>query len=544
MKTFTLGIFLLMISCLNLAADINKDTIKVRLSNPRDAVMMHYKYLQEDSYFPEISAKALFLEGQDRKKGKSLALKLKKIFDGRALLIVYSGLSSDPNYIDSTSGRSVFYPFNNHKDIYLEKIGKKWKYSKETVSGIPETYKKLYPFDLQIYVENFPEFFRYQVFFGLEFWHLLSLIILAIAGYLLRQLIRFVVRFILILIFSKTRYKDFLDKHLRPTARTISSITALIIIFQFVPVLQLPIEVHVVADVSYKLIFAILIIVLSFRITDYLHDRLIDVYTNKNNKLRVNLLPFFRTVLKTVVVIIGILGILINLGFDIWPWLAGLSIGGLAIALAAQETIRNIFGSVTIFADRPFDVGDWIIYENFEGTVEEIGIRSTTIRTFNNSIITVPNGKLMDVTIDNMGKREFRRYETYLDMVYNTPVNVIDAYIKGIKRIIENHPDTRKDLYYVYFFGLAASSIQIYVRLWLKVVDFDLELKARHEILQQILELGRTLGVEFAYPTQTLHVEEFPEKKGIRTDLTVRDEELNEKMESFFSNSKKNDDYA
>ncbi len=249
------------------------------------------------------------------------------------------------------------------------------------------------------------------------------------------------------------------------------------------------------------------------------------------------MIPFFRTMFKTLLVIIGILFIIVSLGFDIWPWMAGLSIGGLAVALAAQETIKNIFGSITILADRPFDVGYWIIYDNFEGTVEEIGIRSTTIRTFSDSLLTVPNGKLMDVTIDNMGLRKYRRFQTYLDIIYGTPVELLEAYVQGLEKLVQKHDFTRKDVHYIYISGLASSSIQIFIRIWLTSKTWKDELRDRHIFIKDMLELARSLGIEFAFPTQSLFIEHFPgAQAGNKSIERPTQEEIDAKVNEFFKN--------
>ena len=118
--------------------------------------------------------------------------------------------------------------------------------------------------------------------------------------------------------------------------------------------------------------------------------------------------------MKIVLVVIGMIMILQSFGFSAVGIISGMGIGGIAIALAAQNTIANLFGSVTVLMDRPFVIGDWIVTNNIEGEVEVVGLRSTRIRTFYNSLVTVPNNVLTTAIIDNMGRRHFRRYKTML----------------------------------------------------------------------------------------------------------------------------------
>ncbi|MDH5610267.1 MAG: mechanosensitive ion channel family protein, partial [Cyclobacteriaceae bacterium] len=192
------------------------------------------------------------------------------------------------------------------------------------------------------------------------------------------------------------------------------------------------------------------------------------------------------------------------------PLLTGLSIGGLAFALAAQDTIKNFFGSLMIFIDKPFQIGDWITSGDIDGTVEEVGFRSSRVRTFRNSVMYVPNGKMADSLIDNHGLRQYRRFFTQIAITYDTPPELIDGFVEGLRKIVLSHPDTRKDYYNVFLNDLGPSSLNIMFYIFFEVPDWTAELKARHEVLLEIIRFAKQLGVHFAFPTQTLHVENFP----------------------------------
>jgi MscS family membrane protein len=225
------------------------------------------------------------------------------------------------------------------------------------------------------------------------------------------------------------------------------------------------------------------------------------------------LVPLIRKTLKALVVIIGTLFVLKEgLEVDIVPFLTGLSIGGLAFALAAQDTIKNFFGSIMIFIDKPFQVGDWITSGDVDGTVEEVGFRSTRVRTFRNSVMYIPNGKIADATIDNHGLRQYRRFYTTLTVTYDTPPQLMEIFVEGLRKIVESHPDTRKDGYHIYFNNLSSYSQDIMFYIFFEVPNWAEELRCRHEILVSIVKLANNLGVRFAFPTQTLHMEDFPGK--------------------------------
>ncbi len=186
---------------------------------------------------------------------------------------------------------------------------------------------------------------------------------------------------------------------------------------------------------------------------------------------------------------------------------AGLGIGGLALALAAKDTAANLFGSLTIFVDAPFYVGDWIKAAGVEGTVQEIGLRSTRVRTFADSVVTVPNSKLADSNIENFSRRNFRRYVTRLGIGYGAQPSQIEAFVEGIRAIIAGHPDTRKDSYEVHFVDYGESALEIMLYVFFDVPGWSAELQARHQLLVEIKRLAREVGVDFAFPTRTLHLD-------------------------------------
>lgn len=226
-----------------------------------------------------------------------------------------------------------------------------------------------------------------------------------------------------------------------------------------------------------------------------------------DNKFDDILVPLLRKAGKTFVIAIGVVAIGNSLTLDMKSILAGLGIGGIAFALAAKDTISNLFGSLTVLLDRPFRIGDWVTIDGkIEGTIEEVGLRSTRVRTSYDSLISVPNGTLTNSFIDNYGQRTYRRFSTQLGIEYGTPPELIEAFCEGIREIILNHKWTRKDMYHVYLNGLGAASLDIMLYCFWKVPGRAEELAERHRLLIDIIRLGEELGISFAFPTQTLHV--------------------------------------
>ena len=225
-----------------------------------------------------------------------------------------------------------------------------------------------------------------------------------------------------------------------------------------------------------------------------------------DNKFDDMLVPLLRRTLKFFVVVIGLVYIASKWTEDLWGLVAGIGIGSIAVGFAARDSIENLFGTFTVLLDKPFQVGDWILIGDLEGTVEDVGFRSTRIRTFYNSLISVPNRTFISSNVDNMGQRRYRRIREVLGLTYDTPPEKIEAFCEGVRRIIATHPYTRKDYYHVYFNGFGPSSLDVLLYCFVETPDWSTELREKHRLFADILRLAERLEVSFAFPTQTLHV--------------------------------------
>ena len=219
------------------------------------------------------------------------------------------------------------------------------------------------------------------------------------------------------------------------------------------------------------------------------------------------LVPLLRSGAKLVVIAVGLVFVGHSLTFDIRNIIAGLGVGGIAFALAAKDTLSNLFGSLTVILDRPFEIGDWVTFGNgVEGTVLRVGLRSTRIKTFYDSEVAIPNNQLTNMHVDNYGRRKYRRFTTKIGLQYDTPPEKIEAFCEGIRKLILERPHTRKNYFHVYFNEMASSSLNILLYVFWEVKDWSQELTERHRLLIDILRLAKTMEVEFAFPTQTLHL--------------------------------------
>ena len=190
------------------------------------------------------------------------------------------------------------------------------------------------------------------------------------------------------------------------------------------------------------------------------------------------------------------------------PWPAGAFVWwGFGFAFAFKNSLENLFGSVTVILDRPFQVGDWVVIDGVEGTVEAVGLRSTRIRTFYNSLVSVPNSNLITRTVDNYGLRKYRRWKADVGILYGTPIPRIEAFCEAIRELVREHPYTRKDYYQVWVNEFGPSSINILVYVFWEAPDWQTELRERHRFMIDIMRMADELGVEFAFPSQTVYLQ-------------------------------------
>ena len=221
------------------------------------------------------------------------------------------------------------------------------------------------------------------------------------------------------------------------------------------------------------------------------------------------LVPFAVKTLKMLVIVIGVLVSIQNFGINVVSILAGLGLGGLALALAAQDTAANLFGSVTILMDRPFQVGDTIKVTDTQGVVLDVGFRSTRLRTPTNTVVTIPNSIMAKEKIENITSRTAIRIQHVIGVTYNTSEMEMKTIIDQLKYYLHQHPKIRKEDAIVAFASLGDFSLGIRLSAHALVSELKEEAEIQQEILFKIMQVAQEHKVEFAFPTQTLHVEKF-----------------------------------
>jgi MscS family membrane protein len=202
------------------------------------------------------------------------------------------------------------------------------------------------------------------------------------------------------------------------------------------------------------------------------------------------------------------------LGFPVASLLAGLGIGGLALALAGQKTVENLFGAFSLGIDQPIREGDWVKVEELEGTVESIGLRSTRIRTNARTLVSLPNGRLADMRLENFTERDRMLFTTVVGLTYGTSAAQVRAIVQEVEAQLRAHPLAWQDTVVVALKQLGASSLELEVLAWLKTSDNAAFRAARQDLLLGIMETVERGGSAFAFPTQTVHLVRAPGSPG------------------------------
>ena len=253
---------------------------------------------------------------------------------------------------------------------------------------------------------------------------------------------------------------------------------------------------------------SILLAWLMLRLVDVLTGALHRWAQKTDSALDDQLVPLVSKASKVVVAILAALLVLQNLGYSVSGLIAGLGVGGLAVALAAQKTLSDLFGSIMLLVDRPFTIGDWVKSPDggVEGVVEEIGFRSTRIRTFEKTLINVPNSRLADFIIDNMNRRPVRRVWITVGLTYDTSASQMSGAVGAIRKILQEHDGVDQEFYLVRFTDFGASCLDIMVYYFTKSIVWDEYLAVREDVNMKIMGGLEVLGLEIAFPTQTVHL--------------------------------------
>lgn len=501
------------------------DTVDQLLNTPR-------KTLHTFLYFQQDASKDLSKAAQTMNIDESLsddqkierAQKLKRVLDSRGLLVEYESVPNNPSYTDSLSKQQRYTLFETLPNVYLVKQDNQWVFSQTTVDAIPDLYSNTFSVFVDVVIDELPAW-MHVVWLGLQIWQYIAIFFWLLLGIMLRKIFEFFFENYAKKLVGKTK-TQWDDMLVQESEKPISFLFMIGFFWATYTNLMLSVTTNYYLSTLLDVAFLGSFVWLFYNLINVLTHYLDDLTAKTESKLDDQLVPLIRKTLKVFVVVIGLIFIMQNNGINVTSLLAGLGLGGLAIALAAKDTLANFFGSITIFTDQPFQVGDLIKTSNAEGVVEEVGFRSTRLRTLYDSGVSVPNSVLANTEIDNLGLRRRRRLNTTLNLTYDTSPQQMEAFVEGIKAVINANEQINQTNYEVHFNGYGAHSLDVLVYLFFEVREWSKQLQLQHNFLLEVMRLAKEVGVEFAFPTQTLHVDSFHNDEPRKAAEDRTDDEL------------------
>ncbi|KXX67614.1 mechanosensitive ion channel family protein [Flammeovirga sp. SJP92] len=484
------------------------DSVEYSQSTPYHALHTHLDFLEEQNYHPKTAARVIPTSVGNLDTRVELAEELKLIFAGKGIYVNQLDLPLQKDHVEKNTGKKRFIISDKLPEIYLIKVGERWRYSSYSALKINKIFKETFPpysRDIIKFVSKIEKGNKYIL--GLKVWQWGTLAVICVLMYCVYFIIIRLLAFLIKKFFSREGNQYFISTVILKYKRPLTIAILDFLFFMLIPLLLLDSIIAFRLTVLCKIIFGFTAIVLVFRTADLLVLKVMTPSTRKKRwNIDAHLTPVLRSSLRIVALMIGFLLFLKILGYNINNIVTGISFGGLIIAFAAQDTVKNFIGSIMLFTDKPFSVGDSIVVKGQSGIVEEIGFRTTKIRTFNNSLVSLPNNIAADNEVDNLGKRQFRRFNTLISLEYGTDRNHVKAFIEGVREAIDKHPTTRKEGYQVRLYQFAPSSIDILLNVFFETDDYNIELQSREELMFTIMEIAEATKVQFAFPTQTIHL--------------------------------------
>jgi MscS family membrane protein len=342
--------------------------------------------------------------------------------------------------------------------------------------------------------------------FDIPLWRLgLSMLILLLGftlrGFLLDKLLTPIE-----LLFVRTK-NEFDDNILAAVRRPLGWVVNLVAVYFALLILEPPESILTVGTLIMQTVGTVLVAWVVYQFIDVATNSLLARAEETESEMDDQLVPLVRRVVRTILFIIVGIAIIQQWGYDVTSLIAGLGIGGLAFALAAKPTLSNWFGSVMIFTDRPFKMGDWVRAGIGEGVVEEVGLRSTKIRTFSDTLITVPNADIATQPVENCSAMKMRRLRTHIGLVYGTTSEQMDQILAAIKQRILDDERIDDDTLKVFFDGFGASSLDVLVQCWMRTTAYDEFMEIKQSLLLDIMALVEEAGSAFAFPSQSVYLE-------------------------------------
>jgi MscS family membrane protein len=487
---------------------------QVSPDSPRAAVAAFLELTGKARY--EEAAVHLLLDDAKRARGPELAERLRAVLDRRLPLDVEAmSPSSEGNRDDGLpAGTESLGNIPNAQagldPVYLVRVrdagGVRWVFSRRTVGHIDDWYDALEDRWIRGYL---PQVLLRHGPGCLLWWQWLALPVLALVGWVGGRLLASLTRGLLHRLVLRTT-SDWDDRILARTAPALTLLWAALVTAALLPFLALTpgaervVQSVLSAGVGLAIFWAI------WRSTNVAVSILMRAPAAVEDASVRSLVSIGGNLVKIFVVVGAALATLSAFGYPVNTVLAGLGIGGIALAFGAQKTVADLFGSIALAADRPLHIGDFVKIDDFTGNVERIGLRSTQIRTLDRTLVSLPNGQLADKRIETFGARDRIRLAATLGIRYGTTREQMAEAVAGFERVMRAHPKIWPDVVVARFSGFGPSSLDIEILCWFQTRDYNEFRDCRQEVLLGFMKVVEDAGTGFAFPTQTLHLASVP----------------------------------
>jgi len=376
-----------------------------------------------------------------------------------------------------------------------------WKVASQTVARIPELYEE---FGYGTLGRILPRVLVEQRIFDVRLWQWIALALLIVLAATFGALLSRLASAALRPVFARARtHLD--DQLIELTPGPLRLVFFALLLTLGLPPIGLALPVLAFLATVAKGLLVIGAIWLTTRLVDVASTMTQERLVAQGQAIAMSVVPLGRRLLKALLIAIAALFVLQNFGFNVTGLVAGLGIGGLAFALAAQKSIENLFGGVTLIADRPVAVGDFCRFGDRVGTVEEVGMRSTRVRTLERTVVTIPNGEFASMQIENFAHRDRIWFHTTLGVRYETSADQMRFLLLELKKLLVGHPKVHPDPARARFVGFGAFSLDIEIFAYVMTRDINEFLAVREDLLLRIIDLVENSGTGFAFPSQTIY---------------------------------------
>jgi MscS family membrane protein len=477
-------------------------------STPQGTLLGFMKNVNRDDY--ERATEYLDTK-QPRKRAVQLASQLKTILNqglsghlsklsNKAEGDLEDGLKPNRERIGVAKTSSVTY------DITLERIQRGddppvWLFSSETLKLVPEIYRELGYDPVERYI---PTFLRSYTVFKYPAWQWIGIILIIPLSFLLAWFVTWVLLVSVRFMFRRSS--------------TVQKERRIILLKGPIRILALSLCFYIASLLAYSLLSRLfwthvaetLVIVgltwMCLRLIDPIVERLWDRKQLAASSGKIAIARLLHKTIKLLVIIAGAIFIFYMAGINLTAVFTGLGIGGIAIAFAAQKTLENLFGGVAIISDRPIRVGDFCRAGDYQGTVEDIGLRSTCLRTLNRTVVFIPNGQLATMNLENFTMRDKILFRHNIQLRYETSADQLRFVIAGIRKLLYQHPKVETASARVRFTALKDSGLELEIYAYVIETDYTVFLAIQEDLLLRFMGLIEESGTSFAFPSQTTYV--------------------------------------